>query len=76
MRLIRNETDPTRRRMLVRLSALLAVAGLGHATTKSTPGVLKRVSLGDVRRIDAAGGEGWLARDGVGRLLQVLEDGC
>jgi hypothetical protein len=61
--------------MLARLSALLALAGLGRAAAKSTPGVLKRVSLADVRRIDAAGGGGWLARDGIGRLWQVYEDG-
>jgi hypothetical protein len=61
--------------VLASLSALLAVAGLGRAAAQPTPGLLARVALGEVRRIDAAGSDGWLARDGGGRLWQVLEDG-
>jgi hypothetical protein len=71
----RATAGPTRRQSLARLAALLAVFGAGAAAARSAPGKFERVSLGDVRRIDAGGSEGWLARDGRGRLWQVLDDG-
>jgi len=65
----------SRRWMLSRLSAGLAALGLGPAAGRAGTDDLKPVPLSDVARVDAAGGEGWLARDHGGRIWQVLEDG-
>ena len=71
----RDQQVSTRRRMLTRISAALVTMGLGKATASTPSGGLKSVQIRDVARIDAAGGDGWLARDHSGRLWQVLEDG-
>jgi hypothetical protein len=65
--------------MLTRVSAALAGMGGGfgfvRAAARTPSDALKTVALRDVARIDAAGSDGWLARDRSGRLWQVSEDG-
>lgn len=65
--------------MLTRVSAALAAVGwgfgFGRAAARTPTAALKTVALRDVARIDAAGSDGWLARDRSGRLWQVSEDG-
>ena len=65
--------------MLTRVSTALAAMGwgfgLGRATARTPQDALKAVTLRNVARIDAAGSDGWLARDSSGRLWQVVEDG-
>ena len=65
--------------MLTRVSAALAAMGWGlgldRAAARTPQDALKPVALRNVVRIDAAGSDGWLARDSSGRLWQVFEDG-
>jgi hypothetical protein len=75
----RDRLGPTRRRLLTGVSATLATLGTGvgsgRAAARTPPHALKPVALRNVARIDAAGSDGWLARDSGGRLWQVFEDG-
>ncbi len=65
--------------MLSRVSAALAAIGwgfdFGPAAARTRSDALKAVALRDLARIDAAGSDGWLARDRSGRLWRVFEDG-
>lgn len=75
----RHAPGPTRRRVLTQVSAGLATVGwgfaMGRAVARTSAVALKPVALRNVARIDAAGSDGWLARDIGGRLWQVFEDG-
>lgn len=66
----------TRRQVLSLLSAALSALGVGKSAAQSTVGRLRAVPLRDIARIDAAEGEGWLARDRTGRLFHLGEDGA